>query len=148
MNDIATVKTEPHLKVDDFQRRLEQLPKELLLDLPLKHIFTPGLYVREIFMPKDSLVISNTHKSHHPYVIAKGKISVWTEADGVVHLEAPYTGVTRPGTRRILFMHEDCVFLTFHPTTETDIEKLEDMLFEKLPPQELSGEIYDQLKAA
>ncbi len=144
MCDLA--KTDSQLKVDAFQRRLEALPEEHRLDLPLKHTFTPGLYVREIFMPKGSLVISNTHKSHHQFVVAKGKLSVWTEQGGVQHLEAPHRGDTLPGTRRILFMHEDTVFLTFHPTTETNIEQLESTLFEKLPPLEISGQTLNELR--
>lgn len=104
---------------------LKQMPPA---ELPLVHRFTPGLYVREIFMPKGALVISKIHKTEHPYVISKGHAAVWTPTLGVVQLRAPHCGITRPGTVRVLYIHEDCVWTTFHPTTETDVKKLEEIL--------------------
>ena len=101
------------------------------VSLPLTHRFTPGLYVREIFMPKGTLVTSKIHKTRHPYVISMGVVSVWTEADGVKNLAAPHTGITEPGTRRLIYVHEDCIWTTFHPTNETDIDKIEEQIIEK-----------------
>lgn len=94
-------------------------------EMPLVHRFTPGLYVREIFMPKGSLVISKIHKTEHPYVISKGHAAVWTAGEGVVHLKAPHFGITKPGTCRVLYILEDCIWTTFHPTKETSLEILE-----------------------
>ena len=102
---------------------------------PLVHRFTPGLYIREIFMPKGTLVVSKIHKTEHPFVVSKGRVSVWTADAGVVHLQAPHCGITKPGTRRLLYMHEDVVWTTFHPTQETDVEKIEAMIIQ--PPGEL-----------
>ncbi len=83
------------------------------LDAPLRHIFTPGLYTREIFMPKGSLIVSRIHNTTHTFVVSKGHAAVLV--DGVVeHIKAPYTGITKPGTRRVLFIHEDCIWTTFH----------------------------------
>lgn len=101
---------------------LRQMPA---VEMPLVHRFTPGLYVREIFMPKGSLVISKVHKTEHPYVISKGHAAVWTAGEGVAQLKAPHCGITKPGTCRVLFIHEDCIWTTFHPTTETSVEVLE-----------------------
>jgi len=97
-----------------------------LLDFPVTHRFTPGLYIREIFMPAGSLLTSKIHNTEHPYVISKGKVSVWTGSEGVVTLEAPHTGVTKPGTRRVLFIHEDTTWVTFHvnPDDCADVEAI------------------------
>lgn len=99
--------------------------------LPLTHRFTPGLYTREIFMPKGTLVTSKIHKTEHPYVISMGIVSVWTEEDGVKTLSAPHTGITKPNTRRVIFVHEDCIWTTFHVTNETDVDKIEEQIIEK-----------------
>ncbi len=40
--------------------------------------------------------------------------------------EAPHTGITMPGTRRLLVMHEDTVWTTFHVTDLTDPKEIED----------------------
>lgn len=112
----------PQKRVDFIQHAFGKLPQ---VETPLVHRFTPGLYVREIFMPKGSIVVSRVHKTEHPFVVTRGRASVWTEEGGVVEICAPHVGITKPGTRRVLLIHEDCQWLTFHPTKETDLEKLQ-----------------------
>lgn len=112
-------------RVDVLQGVMEKLPQ---VDLPLVHRFTPGLYSREIFMPKGTLVISKIHKTEHQFIVSRGAVTVWDEKDGITHIQAPFAGVTTPGTRRVLYINEDCVWTTFHPTTETNVEQLEAML--------------------
>lgn len=114
-------------KVDTLEAELSRLPQ---IEFPLVHRFTPGLYIREIFMPKGSVIISKVHRTEHPYIISKGHAVVWTENDGVQHLRAPHCGITPPGTRRVLYIHEDCVWTTFHPTAETDLEVIESQIIE------------------
>src|SRR5687767_12638530 len=107
------------------------------IDLPLIHRFTPGLYAREIFMPKGALVTSKIHKTEHPYVILEGAVSVYnTETGEVQNLEAPHVGITKPGTRRVLYMHEDTRWITFHPLvageeSEADLPKIEERIIER-----------------
>lgn len=103
-----------HASIDGLERAM--LAGEApLVDLPVVHRFTPGLYTREIFMPAGTLLTSRIHKTEHPYVITKGRVSVYIPGEGVQHLEAGHVGITRPGTRRVLYIHEDCTWLTFHP---------------------------------
>lgn len=104
-----------------------ELPR---VDLPVTHRFTPGMYIREIFMPKGTLLTSKIHKTEHPYVISMGVVSVYTETEGVKVLSSPHTGITKPGTRRLLFIHEDTIWTTFHPTQETDLVKIEEDIIE------------------
>ena len=93
---------------------------------PLVHRFVPGMYIREIFMPAGSLVVSKVHGTEHPYVVSQGVLTVWTEEEGEVFIEAPYTGITLPGTRRVLYIHEDCIFTTFHPAHEQPANNTEE----------------------
>ena len=97
---------------------------------PLKHTFVDGAYVREIFMPKGTLIVSKLHKITHPYFVMKGDVSVLTE-QGIVRIKAPYSGVTRAGTKRVLYIHEDCIWITVHITKETDLEKIEEEIIAK-----------------
>ena len=85
-----------------------------LIDAPLVHKFTDGMYIREIFMPAGSLWTSKIHKTEHPYVVSYGKVAVSIDADEWYEITAPYTGITTPGTRRVLFILEDCIWTTFH----------------------------------
>lgn len=99
---------------------------EELDELPVKHHFTPGLYAREIFMAAGMVLTSKIHNTEHPFVVSKGRCSVYNELTGdSVLIEAPYFGITYPGTRRLLFIHEDTVWTTFHPTPLTDLEQIE-----------------------
>lgn len=80
----------------------------------LEHSFTPGLYGREFYMPRGSLVVSHTHATEHQYVILSGLVSVWARETGTRVYRAPYCGVTTPGTRRVLYALEDTRWKTFH----------------------------------
>jgi hypothetical protein len=113
------------LRGDAFVDKVEEGVSRLAeVDAPVTHRFTPGLYIREIFIPANTLLTSRIHLTEHPFVVSAGDISVWTKEGGTMRLRAPYCGITRPGTRRILFAHEDTIWTTFHPTTETDPEKI------------------------
>jgi len=102
---------------------------------PLKHTFADGLYIREMRAPKGMINVSKLHKTTHPYFILEGDFSVLTE-NGLVRIKAPYTGITKAGTKRIVYFHEDTVWITVHATEETDLEKIE---------EELIAKTYDEL---
>jgi hypothetical protein len=97
---------------------------------PVKHYFTDGMYVREIFMPKDIIVVSKIHKKKHPYFVLKGKAEVVTD-ENIVIIKAPYFGITESGTKRVLKILEDMVWITVHATKETDLEKIEEEIIAK-----------------
>jgi len=97
---------------------------------PVKHSFADGCYIREIFNPANELLVTKIHKKEHPFFLMQGEMSVLTE-DGIKHLKAPYNGITKPGTKRIIYTHTDCVFVTVHATTETDVAKIEEQVIAK-----------------
>jgi len=86
-----------------------------LIDCPLMHRFTPGLYTREIFMPAGSMVTSRIHKTEHQFILLEGVVSVFSDNDGEQLLKAPYVGITLPNTRRVLYVHENARWITAHP---------------------------------
>ena len=98
--------------------------KEIQEKNPVKHSFADGCYIREIFNPAGELLITKIHKKEHPFFLLEGKMSILTE-DGVEHLKAPYYGITKPGTKRIIYTHTDCVFVTVHATEKKDIKEIE-----------------------
>jgi quercetin dioxygenase-like cupin family protein len=102
-----------------------------VIDCPVTHRFTDGMYVREIFMPAGAFITSKIHKTQHQFFILKGKATVWI--DGVEEtIEAPYIGITEPGTRRVLLVLEDCIWATSHPNPNNEtLEQLEERIIEK-----------------
>lgn len=97
---------------------------------PLRHSFGDGLYIREYTGLKGTLAISKLHKTTHPYFVMVGKVSVLTE-EGTVVITAPYNGITKAGTKRILYFHEDTLWITVHATEETDLKKIEEVVIAK-----------------
>ena len=91
---------------------------------PVKHSFADGCYIREIFNPAGELLVTKIHKKKHPFFLMEGKMSILTE-EGVKHIEAPHHGITEPGTKRIIYTHTDCVFITVHATESTDVKEIE-----------------------
>ena len=94
-------------------------------ECPLTHLFAPGVYGRQIFIPKDSLIVGKIHKFAHLNFLMKGKVTVATE-EGPVQLEGPLMMVSKAGTKRVVYTHEDTWWATVHLTNETDLEKIEE----------------------
>jgi hypothetical protein len=119
---IATPAISPEF--DAIEREMAKFPQERL---PVRHLFTPGLYIRECFLPHGTRCTSKIHLTEHPFVISMGRVTVWSGIAGEAPQEfgAPYTGITKPGTRRVIHVHEDTIWSTFHPTQETDVAKIE-----------------------
>lgn len=105
-------------------------------ELPVEHKFFPGLYARTIFMPAGAMIVSKIHRTEHPYVVTEGQALVWTAEKGAVHIMAPHMGRTTPGTRRILYILENCTWTTFHPVSDDeqgDLKKIEARIIEPSP---------------
>jgi len=92
---------------------------------PVTHHFAPGTYAREMFLPAGHAIIGKIHKHAHLNIISKGKVVVTTEA-GTEELEAPHTFTSYAGTKRAVYILEDAVWTTIHPTEETDLDKIEE----------------------
>jgi quercetin dioxygenase-like cupin family protein len=93
---------------------------------PLEHTFADGIYVRQMTMDKDSLVVGAIHNHLHVWFLMSGHITVATEDDSVEYI-APCYVLATPGTKRVIYANEDSVFVNVHknPTNCQDIEELE-----------------------
>lgn len=128
MNEIAQ---RVHDEIDRLEEALLLYPEP---DHKTIHRFTPGMYSRTFVMPRGSIYTSKEHKTEHQFLVSAGMCSVKNVLTNEwLHIRAPFLGVTLPGTRRVLVIHEETVWTTFHPnpTNETDLEKLEAMLIER-----------------
>ncbi len=108
------------------------LPKDEQIDVDsmTSHHFAPGVYAREYFIPKGSIVVGKIHKTEHFNIICKGKCSVSTE-DGPMMFEGPCVFTSRPGVKKAVYAFEDTTWITIHVTEETDLEKIEDAVIAK-----------------
>ena len=130
-----TKKEQELVKKQDFRNKSMEIEKNILDHPesisgdafekmnPTKSTFTDGQYIREIFMPAGQIITTKIHKKLHPFFVMSGKLSIVSE-DGVIEIEAPYHGITKPGTKRVIYTHEDTVFITVHATQKTTIEEV------------------------
>lgn len=116
-------------------RELAKLPQ---IECPVKHFFAPGVYVREIFMPAGSIVIGKIHKTEHFNIIERGRCLIRHDDGQVDVLQAPLTFVSKAGVQKILYIEEDTVWKTIHVTSEVDLVKLEELLIEAPPVEQLT----------
>lgn len=128
---MSTLATLPdHSLADEAERRL--LGNHVPVECPLRHLFAPGVYVREVTMPEGAFIIGHAHKTEHFNFVLSGRARVLI--DGAVReISAGEVFVSKPGVRKMLLILETMRFATVHPTEETDIAKLEDIHIVKSP---------------
>lgn len=81
---------------------------------PLKHSFADGIYVREIFIPKGTILTGKIHKHSHPNFLLKGTVDVVTEGGGAERIIGPCSMISEAGTKRALHAITDLVWVTVH----------------------------------
>ena len=115
-------------------QRIESIEKTMLnvpqLDVPLHHAFAPNVYLRQVTMPKGAVIIGHQHKTEHFNIVLCGKATVFMEGE-IQDIVAPAIFKSSANVRKVLFIHETMIWATVHPTTETNIEKLEEELVVK-----------------
>ena len=83
------------------------------VELPLEHNFAGGFYIRTIYMPTGACVVGEIHKFEHYACMHYGDISIYEL--GKVHRWAGEKHIlSRPGAKRVLYIHEDTKFSTIH----------------------------------
>ena len=104
-------------------------------DADLDHFFAPqmgehsGLYCRSLFRKKGMFVVGHAHRYADMGIVLHGKLRVYCDGK-VSDIEGPSKPfVSEAGSRKVTVALEDTTLLTFHPTNETDLEKIEQDIF-------------------
>lgn len=95
--NINTFKENVLLHSDSVKHHTPEMDKLM----PVTHHLKDGLYTREIFMPKGTLVVSFIHKQTHPSFFLKGEMSVLLDTGEVKRIKAPMKVMTEIGTQRV-----------------------------------------------
>jgi hypothetical protein len=104
--------------------------KEPQADCPVYHHFGPGVYLREVTLPKGAIVIGHRHISPHMNIFMRGDLSMVNADGSVTRMKAPMILTAQPG-RKCVYVHEETVWINVYATSETDVETIESNLFEK-----------------
>lgn len=119
MNDVATLSDRNKVLLLE----IEMLKHEQIA-IPVRHYFSPGVYAREITIPKGTLLTGRVHKFSQLNILSSGTISVLTD-NGMQEVTAPFTVVSPPGTKRVAYAHTECTWTTILATEETDPAAIE-----------------------
>lgn len=98
----------------------EQAAKEL----PLEHFICNKTYTRQITLPKDIILTGKVHNFDHTSIISKGDVTIMTD-EGVTRIKAPATWISKAGTKRLIYVHEETIWATIHQSEHTIVEDLE-----------------------
>ena len=114
-----------NLSIDDAIDVMAQLPQQ---ELPLQHFFSPGIYVRHMIIPAQTMVVGKRHRKTTLNIFISGDMSLIL-SDGTLgeRVQGPMIFNSEPNVRKVLYTHTDCVFLNIHPNEddEKDFEILE-----------------------
>jgi len=125
---------------------LESLMREQpQVSLPVFHHFSHGVYARELHIPAGVMLTGEIHKLENLNILSKGEMSVMTEK-GMLRVQAPFTVVSPPGTKRIAYAHTDCVWTTIHGTFEKDLKIIEQYFIAKSEQEYLDYCGHNQLR--
>lgn len=109
---------------EDIMRQMPQIK------IPVQHYFSQGVYAREITIPAGVTLTGDIHKFTQLNILSKGRMQVYTE-EGIREVEAPFTVVSPPGTKRIAHTLTECVWTTIHGTDLTDVDEIEKVFIAK-----------------
>jgi len=91
----------------------------------LKEHFIEGAYIRELFIPKGTTIVSKLWNRARFWIIASGDVTFITEL-GKKRVKGPYTQVAPFGSKVALYTHEDTLWFAITgaiSTTPEDVEK-------------------------
>lgn len=107
---------------------IAEIEKDLLnkeqTELDVIHTFGGGVYVRELHIPKGTIVVGKRHRKKTINMLIKGKMTIYDE-NSSFEVEAPFIKESLEFTKKAGIAHEDSIWINVHPTDSTDLEEIE-----------------------
>lgn len=94
-------------------------------ELPVTHTFSDGMYTREMFIPKNTIVIGRVHKKECINICSKGSLNILSFDGEVFQVSAPFNATSQPGSIKIGFALEDSIWINVFRTDAIDIDSAE-----------------------
>lgn len=123
---IAGNEVEQRSRINALQEAMRDLPQ---YQEQLFHHFCDGLYGREMRVPAGTRLVGKTHRKPCFNFILQGEVDVFSP-EGHTRISAPEFFISPAKTKRAMVAITDLVWITVHPSHETDLEKLEAELIE------------------
>lgn len=134
------------------RERVERLEQAMLglpqATCPVRHYFAPGVFIREMNIPKGVVVTGAVHKTENLAILMSGVLDVVTP-DGAERFTAPHVFRVKPGAKNCVFAVETAVWANVmpNPDNETSIDVLVERFTESKASELLGGPDNKQLAA-
>ena len=95
-------------------------------DVAIKHSFADQVYIRQMNLKKDYVIVGAIHNHLHAWFLLSGKVIINNNGEKIEHIAPCYT-VSEPGSKRLIYAVEDSVFVNVHknPSNTQNIKELE-----------------------
>lgn len=132
-------------QIDKIRNRLRALPQ---VHLPVDIRFSPGMMLKQMFVPKGTFIIGKRHKTQHLNQVIMGRANVMmmggSDGPSLNQHRAGDVFESFAGCRKLVYAVEDTIFAVPHPnpTDETDLDKIEALLIDpadSIPDAELEA---------
>lgn len=111
-------------KIDHLQDVMLAMPQA---ETPVTNTFAGGVYSRELFIPKGTVLIGKVHLTDHFNICLKGDLTFLT-IDGPKRIVGPTMFVAPAGTKKLAYANEDSIWINMHPALSDDPEQIVDAL--------------------
>lgn len=112
--------------ITEAERQMKSGDLGSLVEFPVAHHFSKGLYSRTILIKAGECLTGKIHTTEH-LCIMYGDLEIASE-QGRERLTGYNILNSKPGIKRIGYAYTDTLFTTLHVTDELDVDKLESML--------------------
>jgi hypothetical protein len=130
-----TVKADIKQSLDNLAVAVKGAPQ---VECKESHHFGPNIYIKEVTLPAGSVIVGKYHRHEHLCNMVSGRMIVVDSEGNRTELVAPMTFMAKSG-RKIAYIIETVVFQNIYSTSETDIQKLEDMIVDNSKDLLLEG---------
>ena len=110
--------------------QFNKLDGVIKVDLGVKHHFSSGVYTKQMMLPKGHFVVSHAHTYDHLSILASGTVIVKTDEGSQVYF-APACITIQKHVNHLITAVEDAHWFCIHATTETDPDKVDEVLIMK-----------------
>lgn len=108
MSDLALLGNMPEiLQIEEY---LKTLPQQ---ECPITEYKIDDVYVRSMFIPKDTILTGKIHFNENIAILAQGTIKICNGKDSY-EISAPYVMIDPGGTKRLGYAVTDVTFITVH----------------------------------
>lgn len=130
-----TVQADIKQSLDNLAVAVKSAPQ---VECKESHHFGPNIYIKEVTLPAGAVIVGKHHRHEHLCNMVSGRMIVVDSEGNRTELVAPMTFMAKAG-RKIAYIIETVVFQNIYSTSETDIQKLEDMIVDNSKDLLLEG---------